>query len=415
MFVEAPLNAPNTPATVPEPALAEQMGRYVRSAGGAFSENTERAVRSDLAIYGKWCFRRGTKALPASAETIAAFIDAMAETRTPATVRRYVASIAVAHRAIGRGKTVASPPVKLALQRMHRQRGRRQSQAHGLTWPLRQRLLEAAGDRPIDLRNRALLAVAYDAMLRRAELTSLQVTDLLEEMGGSATLLVRRSKTDGEGSGEIVYLACDTVRLVRGVARPERDYGGAAVPLGRQERQARRAARPEPGAAHLQGDGGPGRAAGGAGAGPVGTQRPGRRGPGHDRGGHRAAGDPPGRAVEVHRHGQSLRRAAAGEAQRRGAACPAAGPGVRARGPLLHPGHGMRIWPGRPGCGGVRRLVRPAGGGIRELLSGAIICGVRARRKLPNPGKPFQINMVREGCGRWGFTRVARILTFDSR
>ena len=216
MFVEAPLNAPNTPATVPEPALAEQMGRYVRSAGGAFSENTERAVRSDLAIYGKWCFRRGTKALPASAETIAAFIDAMAETRTPATVRRYVASIAVAHRAIGRGKTVASPPVKLALQRMHRQRGRRQSQAHGLTWPLRQRLLEAAGDRSIDVRNRALLAVAYDAMLRRAELTSLQVTDLLEEMGGSATLLVRRSKTDGEGSGEIVYLACDTVRLVRG-------------------------------------------------------------------------------------------------------------------------------------------------------------------------------------------------------
>ena len=52
-------------------------------------------------------------------------------------------------------------------------------------------------------------------MLRRSELASLQVSDLLEEMGGGATLLVRRSKTDGEGSGEIVYLACDTVRLVR--------------------------------------------------------------------------------------------------------------------------------------------------------------------------------------------------------
>ena len=41
-----------------------------------------------------------------AAETVAAFIDAMAERRAPATVRRYVASIAVAHRAIGRGKTV---------------------------------------------------------------------------------------------------------------------------------------------------------------------------------------------------------------------------------------------------------------------------------------------------------------------
>ena len=43
----------------------------------------------------------------------------------------------------------------------------------------------------------------------------MQVADLLEEMGGDATLLVRRSKSDGEGRGEIVYVARDTVRLVR--------------------------------------------------------------------------------------------------------------------------------------------------------------------------------------------------------
>ena len=135
--------------------------------------------------------------------------------RAPATVRRYVASIAVAHKAIGCGKTLASPVVRLALKRMHRRKGRRQEQAGGLTWPLRERLLDAAGDRLIDDRNRALLAVAYDAMLRRAELTALQVTDLFVEMPGDATLLVRRSKTDTEGRGETVYVARDTVRLVR--------------------------------------------------------------------------------------------------------------------------------------------------------------------------------------------------------
>ena len=146
---------------------------------------------------------------------MAAFVDAMAESRKPATVRRYVASIVVAHKAVGCAKTLESPVVRLALKRMHRRKGRRQAQAKGLTWPLRNRLMDAAGERLIDDRNRALLAVAYDAMLRRAELAALQVTDLFIEMPGDATLLVRRSKTDTEGKGETVYIARDTVRLVR--------------------------------------------------------------------------------------------------------------------------------------------------------------------------------------------------------
>ena len=42
-------------------------------------------------------------------------------------------------------------------------------QVQGLTWPLRNRLLEAAGDRLIDVRDRALLAVGYDTLLRSAQ------------------------------------------------------------------------------------------------------------------------------------------------------------------------------------------------------------------------------------------------------
>ncbi len=215
MFLEPAFNACEEPAAVREAALEEQLGQFVRAARGAFSVSTERALRSDLAIYAGWCAERGERPLPARPETIAAFVDAKAETRAPATVRRYVTSIGIAHRALGLEKTVKSPPVQLALKRMHRKKGRRQDQARGLTWPLRRRLLEAAGERLLDDRNRALLAVAYDAMLRRAELVSLQVIDLLEELPGDGSLLVRRSKTDGEGRGEIVWVARDTVRLVR--------------------------------------------------------------------------------------------------------------------------------------------------------------------------------------------------------
>ena len=182
---------------------------------GALSANTERAMRSDLAIYTAWCTERGVPALPASAETIAAFVDAMAKVRAPATVRRYVASIAAAHRTMGLGKTPSAEPVRRALARMHRRKGRRQAQAKGLTWALRERLLDAAGDGLIDARNRALLAVAYDTLLRRGELVALQVSDIVEEPDGAATVLVRRAKADPEGRGATVYLARDSVALVR--------------------------------------------------------------------------------------------------------------------------------------------------------------------------------------------------------
>ena len=214
MFLEPPFNASEASEGDRNPALAEQLGQFVRAASGAFSSNTERALKSDLAIYAEWCAERGERVLPARPETVAAFVDAKAESRAPATVRRYVTSLAIAHRALGLEKTLNSPPVQIALKRMHRKKGRRQGQATGLTWPLRQRLLEVAGGRLIDDRNRALLAVAYDAMLRRTELTSLEVTDLLEELQGDGSLLVRRSKTDGEGRGEIVWVGPDTVRLV---------------------------------------------------------------------------------------------------------------------------------------------------------------------------------------------------------
>ena len=215
MYLEPPFDPCETPGTERAPALATRLQRFLQATNGAFSSNTERAVRSDLGIYAAWCAERGERVLPAAPETVAAFVDAMAEVRAPATVRRYVTSLGIAQRALGLEKPLGSPTVQLALKRMHRRKGRRQDQAAGLTWPLRRRLLEAAGGRLIDDRNRALLAVAYDAMLRRTELTSLEITDLLEELQGDGSLLLRRSKTDGEGEGEIVWIGPDTVRLVR--------------------------------------------------------------------------------------------------------------------------------------------------------------------------------------------------------
>ena len=195
--------------------IGERLAACLQDAGGALSGNTVRALRADLEGFAAWCAERGLSPLPARAATVAAYVDAMAGVRAPATVRRYVFSIAAMHKAAGERSPLERAAVQRALQRMRRRRGARQTQVQGLTWKLRRRLTSAGGDRTIDVRNRAMLAVAYDAMLRRSELVALQVADVTIDRGGSASLLVRRAKSDPEGGGAMLYLHFDTVKLVR--------------------------------------------------------------------------------------------------------------------------------------------------------------------------------------------------------
>jgi integrase len=65
-----------------------------------------------------------------------------------------------------------------------------------------------------DIRDRALLTVAYDTMCRREELVSLLVEDVSEASDGSRSILIRRSKTDTTGEGATAYLSPLTMRSV---------------------------------------------------------------------------------------------------------------------------------------------------------------------------------------------------------
>ena len=215
LIAETPCDVERVTGVAHAAEVGDSLAAYFDAARGAFSHNTERALRADVEIFAAWCRQHLRAALPASVPTVVAFIDDMACVKTPATVRRYVSSIATVHKALRQTNPLDSAAVRFALQRMHRRRGRRQAQVQGLTWPMRNRLLEAAGDRLIDARNRALLAMGYDTLLRRSELVSLDVSDVLEEIDGTATLLVRSGKTDAEGRGATLYLARDTVQLVK--------------------------------------------------------------------------------------------------------------------------------------------------------------------------------------------------------
>ena len=86
-------------------AAEEPLAAYFEAASGAFSPNTERAVRADVQVFKAWCRRHRRAAFPASPDTVAAFVDDMAGIKTPATVRRYVSSIAALHKALQQGES----------------------------------------------------------------------------------------------------------------------------------------------------------------------------------------------------------------------------------------------------------------------------------------------------------------------
>ena len=217
MYLEPPFDPCEEPGPEREPdAWRSSSGQFVRAASGAFSSNTERALRSDLAIYAEWCAEHGERPLPAKPETVAAFVDAKAEIRAPATVRRYVTSLVIAHRAFGLEKTLKSPAGAACAQAHAPQEGAAPGPGDGADMAAAPAPAGGCG-RQVDRRPQPRAArrrLRRDAPQSGIG-TALQVPDLLEELQGDGSLLVRRSKTDGEGRGEIVWVGRDSVRLVR--------------------------------------------------------------------------------------------------------------------------------------------------------------------------------------------------------
>lgn len=204
---------PHGPSTTAE--LLRNLEKHARHARGAYAENTERALRADIVVFTAWCAGAGLAHLPATSETVIAFVDAIAGSRAPATIRRYVSSIATLHRAARLPNPTEAMEVKLALKRLHREKGRAQAQAAPLNRGMVERMLLPASPGLRGLRNRALLVVAYDTLCRRSELIGLLREDLEFGPDGDGTVAIRRSKTDQEGAGAVCYLAPDTVRVLR--------------------------------------------------------------------------------------------------------------------------------------------------------------------------------------------------------
>jgi integrase len=185
-------------------------------AEGAYSTNTLRAQKADGAIFQAFCESRGESYLPADPKTIRAFIDDRVKAgKKPATVKRYVATIARVHIAAGLLNPCSSEAVRLGLKKMGRETSARQDQAHPLGWKEIEEFIGGAGESLRADRERALLCVAYETLARRGELVAIEVRDIDFHPNGTGQALIRRGKTDAEGQGRVAYLSRETVKWLK--------------------------------------------------------------------------------------------------------------------------------------------------------------------------------------------------------
>src|SRR5580704_6781919 len=190
--------------------------QWWQRAQGAYPPNTRKAWACDWASFMSFCGPRGLCPLPATPETVAAFVQFCREsTKKPATVQRYLSTIALAHRVAKLMNPCDDEAVRLEIKAFTNAVGVRQRQARALGWEHIKQFLDTAGESLPATRERALICVAYDTMARRSELVAFDLDDFQLLTDGTGRALIRRSKTDQVGEGNTAYLSRTTVRYLK--------------------------------------------------------------------------------------------------------------------------------------------------------------------------------------------------------
>ena len=165
-------------------ALVSAASDYIAAAR---APRTRKSYASAWAGFTGWCQRHGRQSLPASHETIAAWMAGLATARkSPATINTYLAAVVVAHRTAGHTLDRKSPLLADVWKGIRNEAAHTQRQARPLTASDLRSLLEGIGSTRLpDKRDSALIALGWAAALRRSELVGL---DWHEPGTGSGTV-----------------------------------------------------------------------------------------------------------------------------------------------------------------------------------------------------------------------------------
>lgn len=179
--------------------LSERSKRYVRRSK---AENTIDTYGRAWLDFQEDCAARNRSALPASPQTLVDFLTVLADARAKvSTIQVKLAAIAYFHRKSGVPDPTQHEAVIALMEGIRRELTvAPKRMAPLLLSELRAMMQVLADDKLANVRDRAMLLVAFAGAFRSSELVALDYADLSWNAKGM-TLTMRKSKTDQIGAG----------------------------------------------------------------------------------------------------------------------------------------------------------------------------------------------------------------------
>lgn len=191
----------------------------------SLSAGTRRAYAADLNH-----FRASGRDIPCPPHALAEYLAELVTAHAVATIQRRLAAIAKAHRALGHDDPYRAEIVRATMSGIRRTKGMAQREARALQRDDLFAVLDRMGERPIDIRDKALLLIGFAGAFRRSELVGFDCGDF-KHVGRGIVLHLRRSKTDQTGQGRKIAIPhgrtrwCPVRHLADWIAHAEIEEG----------------------------------------------------------------------------------------------------------------------------------------------------------------------------------------------
>ncbi len=193
-------------------AYSQRMKHYIESSQ---AQNTRRAYRSSFQHFCDWAATHDQDCLPASANTVMAYLVDLAENGYKAsTLELRIAAIKKAHEAKGLDSPTSALAVRQLFKGIRNEIGTAANKKKPLTTDQIRAWINTLDDGLKSKRDKALILLGFAGAFRRSELVGIDV-EHLDFTPQGVIVRLPKSKTDQEGEGRIVAIKDHVIFPVR--------------------------------------------------------------------------------------------------------------------------------------------------------------------------------------------------------